>query len=146
MTKLWKDWKAIMVGLFWACFYLNFLEVSVWLDVRHCPKVQSWAISRKTNDANSKNGEKRHFRHNLVPLGLNSGHHFFLKLWLCQSLDIILGYHHVQYQKKLMTKRTDGRTDGQKDSQKDEINFIWHCPTNVERPIWDLITCRQTDR
>ena len=68
-----------MIGLFWACFYLNFLEVSARLDVRHCPKVQSCAISRKTNDANSKNGEKRHFRRNLVPLGLNSGHHFFSK-------------------------------------------------------------------
>ena len=27
---------------------------------------------------------------------------FFSKLSLCQSLDIMVSYHHVQYQKKLM--------------------------------------------
>ena len=33
---------------------------------------------------------------------------------------------------------TDGRRDGQKDrgteGQTDESDFIWRCPTNVERP------------
>ena len=123
-----------MIGLFWACFYLNFLEVSARLDVRHCPKVQSCAISRKTNDANSKNGEKRHFRRNLVPLGLNSGHHFFSK---ALALSVTRYYPRLSsctisektndpilILSPLVTKRTDGRTDGQKDSQKDEINFI----------------------
>ena len=27
---------------------------------------------------------------------------FFSKIWLRQSLDIMVSYHHVQYQKKLM--------------------------------------------
>ena len=54
---------------------------------------------------------------------------------ICQSLDIMVSYHHVQYQKKLviqsweilvMQRRTDGRTY--------ESNFIGRCPTNVERP------------
>ena len=27
---------------------------------------------------------------------------FFSKIWLCQSLDIMVSYYHVQYQKKLM--------------------------------------------
>ena len=29
----------------------------------------------------------------------------------------------------------DGRTDGGKDRQTDEIDFMGHCPTNVELPI-----------
>ena len=34
---------------------------------------------------------------------------FSQKIWLHQSLDVMVSYHHVQYQKK----RSDGRTDGQ---------------------------------
>ena len=38
----------------WACQDHNFfLEVSALLYVRHCPMLQSCAISRKTNNANS---------------------------------------------------------------------------------------------
>ena len=45
----------IISTLIWAClghiiFYI--LEVSAILDVRHCPKLKSCAISRKTNDTN----------------------------------------------------------------------------------------------
>ena len=29
---------------------------------------------------------------------------FFPKIWLCQSLDIIVSYHYVQNQKKLMVQ------------------------------------------
>ena len=41
---------------------------------------------------------------------------FFL-IWLCQSLDIMVSYHNVQYQKKPMIQSwenlvTDGRTEG----------------------------------
>ena len=32
----------------------------------------------------------------------SGGQIFFSKIWLCQSLDIMVRYHHVQYQKKLM--------------------------------------------
>ena len=45
------------------------------------------------------------------------------KIWLRQSLEVMVSYHHVQYQKRL----TDGQTD--------ESDFIGRCPTNVERPI-----------
>ena len=43
---------------------------------------------------------------------------FCSKIWLRQSLDIMISYHHVQYQKKLMIQywenvMTDGRTDSQ---------------------------------
>ena len=35
--------------------------------------------------------------------GLNScSQIFFFKIWLRQSLDIMVTYHHVQYQKKTM--------------------------------------------
>ena len=60
---------------------------------------------------------------------------FFSKIWLRQSLDIMVSNHHAQYQKKPMIQSweslvTDGRTDG----QTDDSDFIGRCPTNVERP------------
>ena len=47
----------------WACSALIwakkfFLEVSALLDVRYCPKLQSRAISRKTNNANLRKWQK----------------------------------------------------------------------------------------
>ena len=43
----------------------------------------------------------------------------FSKIWLRQSLDVIVRYHHVQYQKKIndpiLRKLSDGRTDGRTD-------------------------------
>ena len=35
-----------------------FLEVSALLDIRHCPKLQSCAISRKANDANLRKWQR----------------------------------------------------------------------------------------
>ena len=50
-----------------------------------------------------KNGEKPHFGPPLDPLDSNLDRQiFFSKIWLRQSLDIMVSYHHVQYQKKLM--------------------------------------------
>ena len=46
----------------------NFLlEVSVVLDVRHCPKLQSCAISRKIKMQASENGKNPNFGPNLGP-------------------------------------------------------------------------------
>ena len=46
----------------WACYALiwatHFFEALALLDVRHCPKLQSYAISRKTNDANLTKWQK----------------------------------------------------------------------------------------
>ena len=59
---------------------------------------------------------------NIGPFGPNSGRQkkifFLLKICLRQSLDIIVSYDHVQYQKKLTIQFwenlvMDGRTDGQ---------------------------------
>ena len=61
---------------------------------------------------------------------------FFSKIWLRQSLAIMVSYHHVQYQKKLMTqswdnfvtdRRTEGRTEGREWLHRT-------MSTNVERP------------
>ena len=49
-----------------------------------------------------ENCEKRHFGPDLGPLGPNMGHqNFFSKIWLHHSLDIMVSYYHVKYQKKL---------------------------------------------
>ena len=87
--------------------------------------------------------KKPHFGRNLVPLDLNSGANFFSRIWLRQSLDIMISYHHVQYQKRrtiqsrehLVTDgRTDRRTDRQTDRKTDESDFIGRYPTYVEHP------------
>ena len=55
-----------------------------------------------------KNGEKLHFESNLGPLHPNSGRQtFFSKIWLRQSLDIMVSYRHVRYQKKLMIQSAE---------------------------------------
>ena len=64
-----------------------------------------------------ENGKKPHFGSDLGLLAPNSVCQFlFSKIWLCQSLDIMVSYHHVQYQKKTndptLRKFSDGRTDG----------------------------------
>ena len=80
-----------------------------------------------------ENCEKPHFGPNVGPLDPNSGHQIiFPKIWLCQALDVMVGYHPVQYQKKLMIQSWENLvTDG----QTDESDFIGRCPTNVERSI-----------
>ena len=46
---------------------ISFLEVPALLDVRHCPKLQSCAMSRKTYDATLKTGKKPNLGPNLGP-------------------------------------------------------------------------------
>ena len=76
----------------------------------HCMQFQGKSMTQ-TQD----NVKKPHFRSELGLLGLSSGCHFF-KIWLPQLLDIMVNFHHVQYQKKtndpILTKFSDGRTDG----------------------------------
>ena len=56
---------------------------------------------------------------------------FFSKIWLLQSLDVMVSYHHVKYQKKLMTQSWGNLvTDG----QMDKNDFIGRCRSNVEGP------------
>ena len=72
----------------------------------------------------------------LGPISTHLAQFFFpKKIWLCQLLDVMVSYHQVQYQKKLMIQSWENLvTDGQTNGQTDESNFIGRCPTNVERP------------
>ena len=58
----------------------------------------------------------------------------FSKIWLRQTLDIMVSYHHIQYQKKnndpILRKHTDGQTDDR--PTDDGSDFIGCCPTNAE--------------
>ena len=65
----------------------------------HCMEFQGKPINKTW-----KNDKKPSFRTNFGPFDTNSGRQktFFSKIWLFQSLYIMVSYHHVQYQKKLM--------------------------------------------
>ena len=70
-----------------------------------------------------KNSKKPHFGLK----GPNQGNQiFYSKIWLCQSLEIIVSYHHVKYQKKtngpIFRKFSDGRMDRQMDRQRRVIS------------------------
>ena len=64
-----------------------------------------------------ENCKKPSFGPDFRPFGPNSGGQiFFSQIWLRQSLDIMVSYHHVQYPKKLMIQSwenlvTVGRTE-----------------------------------
>ena len=99
------------------------------INVRHCLKLCNcmrcmhfqWNIIIQTQE----NGEKPHF----VPVVRL----VFSKIWLC--LDIMISYHRVQYQKKIMIQSLENLLmDGRTDRQTDEIGFMVRCPTNVRRP------------
>ena len=62
-----------------------------------------------------ENAEKPHFGPDLGRLGPNSGCHFFFsssKIWLRQSLDDMVSYHHEQYRKKLMIQSSENLVTG----------------------------------
>ena len=100
------------------------------LDVRHCCKLSLYATW--------ENGKKPCFRPDFGPFDPNSSCQFFFpKIWLCQSLNVMVSYHHVQYQKKLMIQSCenlvmDRQTERQ--GQVDKSDFIGCYPTNVEHP------------
>ena len=80
------------------------------------------------------------FGYAFVPFDPNSGcQSFFSKIWLRQSLDIMVRYHHVQYQKKtndpILTELSDRRTDRRTDGQTVESDFIGYCPTNIRNLV-----------
>ena len=49
--------EKIISALIWATIFF-FLTVSALLDAKHCPKLQSCAISRKTKDAALRKRQK----------------------------------------------------------------------------------------
>ena len=92
-VKYFPSIGNFLLYLFKAIWATILLEVSALLDARHCPKVQSCALWRKTNDENLKNSKKY----------------------------IMVNYHHVLYQKKLMIQSWENLvTDRRRDKQTDE--------------------------
>ena len=59
---------------------------------------------------------------------------FFFKNLALSVTDIMVSYHHVQYQKKTNDPILRKLSKGRKDRQTDESDFIRHFPTNVEHP------------
>ena len=95
---------------FFLKFYLYYM-----LDIvasYHCMQYQGELMNQTW-----ENSKKNSFGFEFGPFDPNLGHQFFFsKIWLCQPLDIMVSYHHVQYQKKLMIQSwenlvTDGWTD-----------------------------------
>ena len=67
--------------------------------------------------------KKPSFGPDFGPFGPNSGPQFFFsKIWLSQLPNIMVSYHHVQYQKKnndpILRKLSDGRIEGRASSVK----------------------------
>ena len=56
---------------------------------------------------------------------------FFSKIWLRQSLDIMVSHHHVQLKKLMIQSWENLVTNGRR---TDESDFIGRHPINVERP------------
>ena len=84
-----------------------------------------------------ENDKKASFGPDFGPFGPKSGRqflNFFSKIWVCQSLDFMISYHHVQYQKKtkdlILRKLNDGQKDGKSDGRE---WFHRTLSTNVER-------------
>ena len=64
----------------------------------HCMQFRGKLINQTC-----ENSKKPSFGPDFDPFGPNFSHqNLFSKIWLCQSLDIMVSYHRVQYQKKLM--------------------------------------------
>ena len=103
-------------------FFVGFTSIRYLLYnvvIYHCLQFQGKLVNQTW-----ENDKKPNFRSNF---GLYFDHQIlFSKISLRQSLDIMVSYHHVQYQKKLIIQswenlmtdgQTDKRTDGQMDRQ-----------------------------
>ena len=72
------------------------------------------------------NGEKPYSGPDLGPLNPNLSHHFFSwKIWLCQSLDIMIRYQNVKYEKKtndsILRTFSNGWTDAQTTDRQTDV-------------------------
>ena len=70
------------------------------LDVTHCCKLSLYAISKKINEPNLRKWQKTQFWAHQAQS--QAAKFCFSKIWLYQSLDIMVSYYHSHYQKKLM--------------------------------------------
>ena len=127
-VRFWPVWPKFGPPKFFS-WVLPLLHVS------HCRKLSSYAISKKTYDPNSRKWRKTLFWTRWIQI---CAANFFSRIWLRQSLDIMVSYHHVEYQKKtndpMLRKFSDGRAHGQMDRQMNKSDFIGGCTTNAECP------------
>ena len=104
-NQTWENGKKPSFGTYFGPFGPNLgpQKLCSWilllLHVRHCCK-----LSRKTNNQTGEYSKKPSFGQPIF---------FFSKIWLGQSLDIMVSYHHVQYQKNLLIQSWKNLTDGQ---------------------------------
>ena len=139
LRKFWPLWRKFGPQYFFHGFYHYYI-----LDFAsyHCVKLQGKLMSQTW-----ENGKTPSLWPDFGPFDSNSERQlFFSKTWLRQRLDIMVSYHHVQYQKKLMIRswenlvtdqRTDHRTrrtDQRTYRRLDRSDFKGCSPTNVECP------------
>ena len=129
-VRKWGEKKQTNLGPDFGLFGPNLGAKKILLvltppNVRHCCKPLLYVISQKTNEQNLRKWQKKLVSETiLAPLTQIQADNFFFfsKIWLQQSLDIMVNYHHLQYQKKLMIQSweilvTDGWTDRWTDQQ-----------------------------
>ena len=124
--------KNLILGLILACLaqiwvQKFFFVVLPLLNASHCCKLLLHAISRKTNNPNSRKWQKTSFLVWFRSVGPKiQAAIFFPKIWLRQSLAIKVSYHHVQNQKKnndlILKKLSEEWKDGQTDRWTREIS------------------------
>ena len=123
-------WPTIFFFFFLSFFF--FFEASALLNVRHCPNLQSCAISRKTNDANLRKWQKKaHFESNFGPPN------FFPRV-LPLLIDIVPSYHSMQFKRKLMNQTLENSNKsnfGPKFRPKIFFSWVW--------PLLDVRHCRK---
>ena len=100
LISLW-DWFWPVWPKFGPQFFFSW--ISPLLDDRHCWKLSFCAISRKAYDPNSSKWRKTLFWAWFRPIKPKFEPPFFFfffwKIWLCQSLDIMIRYQNVKYEK-----------------------------------------------
>ena len=123
MNQTWEnDKKKLVLGPILSPLTQTWaLKISLWilslLDVIHCCKLSLYAILRKTNQPNSIKWQKPSFWPRLPNF-----------LWFRQPWDVMVSYHHVQCQEKLIIQSWENLvTDGQTDRRTREISYdaVW---------------------
>ena len=91
------------------------------LVVKQCPKLSSYAISRKTNEPNLRKWRKTYFGPDIVPFGPNLGPKF---IFFFKNLSSSITRYHGQLSSCTISEKTndpilrklsDGWTDGRMD-------------------------------
>ena len=92
-------------GLVWAPRFFSWILPL--LDVRHCSKISLYAISRKTIAPNLRKCQKKLVSGPILASLAQirwTKFFFFFFFFFCKSLDIMVSYHQVKCQKKIMIR------------------------------------------